>query len=180
MHVLGGDVLWSRDPAFIKAILTSTEPTSHALIYEKGPWLANVLGDFLGQGIFNSDGDVWKSEPSAAQIRVRTIAADSRRCPFAAHRAMTRPFFAKERISHFETFAKHSDHLIAVIRELSSAAGSSLSHSKGAVEVQDLLGRFTLDAAVEFLLGGSLVSLSIDGVVEHVADHPRRRAVIPR
>jgi len=50
LNVLGGQVIWTRDPAFIKAILTSTEPASHALVYEKGVWLHDVLGDFLGQG----------------------------------------------------------------------------------------------------------------------------------
>ncbi|ORY73252.1 cytochrome P450 [Leucosporidium creatinivorum] len=137
MNVLGGNVVWTRDPAFIKAILTSTEPASHALVYEKGVWLHDVLEDFLGQGIFNSDGEMWKT-----------------------HRSMTRPFFAKERISDFETFKKHSDHLLSTIRRLSASSGTSLSHSKGAIEIQDLFGRFTLDAAIEFLMGGSLESLA--------------------
>lgn len=73
---------------------------------------------------------------------------------------MTRPFFAKERISDFDTFEKHSSHLLSVIRRLSSAPGSSLSHNNGAIEIQDLFGRFTLDAAVQFLMGGALSSLS--------------------
>lgn len=50
LNILGGQVIWTRDPAFIKAILTSTEPVSHSLVYEKGVWLHDVLGDFLGQG----------------------------------------------------------------------------------------------------------------------------------
>jgi len=74
---------------------------------------------------------------------------------------MTRPFFAKERISDFEMFNKHSDHLLSTIRRLSTASGGSFSHSKGAIEIQDLFGRFTLDAAIEFLMGGSLVR--VDG-----------------
>lgn len=62
MNVLGGDVIFTRDPAFIKAILTSTEPQTHALVFEKGPWLDGVLGDLLGKGVFNSDGLQWKGE----------------------------------------------------------------------------------------------------------------------
>lgn len=74
------------------------------------------------------------------------------------HRSMTRPYFAKERISDFNTFNRHADNLISTISRLASAPGVSASHKNGAVEIQDLFGRFTLDAASEFLFGGSLVS----------------------
>lgn len=71
---------------------------------------------------------------------------------------MTRPFFAKELISNFETFAQHSDHLIQVIDRLSALDRPTAVNRDGAIEIQDLFGRFTLDAATEFLMGGSIVS----------------------
>lgn len=74
---------------------------------------------------------------------------------------MTRPFFAKERIADFDTFAKHSDDLIKAIQRCSTRSGESLSHKNGAVEIQDLFGRFTLDTAMEFLMGTPLVSRKI-------------------
>ncbi|KAM0788535.1 hypothetical protein ACM66B_001663 [Microbotryomycetes sp. NB124-2] len=132
VNVLGGDALFTRDPLVIKAILT--EPSFPK--YIKGGWLDGVLGDLLGQGIFNSDGSRWKS-----------------------HRAMTRPYFAKERITDFEKFVKHSDRMLQVIDKLKTLPGSSLSHNDGAIEVQDLLGRFTMDTGIDFLLAGGLDSL---------------------
>lgn len=33
------------------------------------------------------------------------------------HRSMTRPFFAKDKIVHFDTFAMHADEAISKIRE---------------------------------------------------------------
>ncbi|KAK4050918.1 Cytochrome P450 monooxygenase [Microbotryomycetes sp. JL221] len=140
INVLGGDALFTRDPNVIKAILTSTSPSTSTepspLKYVKGPWLDGVLGDLLGSGIFNADGKVWKE-----------------------HRAMTRPYFAKDRITDFEKFVKHSDHLLEVIAKLKALPGHSLSHNNGAIEVQDLLGRFTLDTGIDFLLAGGLDSL---------------------
>jgi hypothetical protein len=147
--ILGGDVIWTRDPAWIKAILTDPSFTN----YEKGEWLDGIIGDFLGRGIFNSDGDMWRGETSGPNPAQQTTEP-----PLTAHRSMTRPFFAKERISDFNTFGKHSDQLLKVIARLSSAAGSSPSHANGAVEIQDLFGRFTLDVATEFLMNGSIVS----------------------
>lgn len=58
---------------------------------------------------------------------------------------MTRPFFARERISDFDTFGRHADALL----------GSLVSRVREgyAIDVQDALSRFTLDSATEFLFG---------------------------
>ncbi|KAK4053493.1 hypothetical protein OIV83_001660 [Microbotryomycetes sp. JL201] len=143
INVLGGDALFTQDPQVIKAILT--EPSFPK--YIKGPWLDGVLGDLLGTGIFNSDGARWK-----------------------IHRAMTRPYFAKERITDFDKFVKHSDRMLTTIHKLAALPGSSLSHNNGAIEVQDLLGRFTMDTGIDFLLAGGLDSL---GDLPQVSADPR-------
>ena len=65
---------------------------------------------------------------------------------------MTRPFFSKERISDFEIFARHTDETIA---QLSNRLSQGYP-----VEFQDLVGRFTLDSATEFLFGKSVDSLA--------------------
>jgi cytochrome P450 len=76
----------------------------------------------LGVGVFNSDGDMWKF-----------------------HRSMTRPFFSRERISHFELFARHADEAINLMKR---------RFREGyALDIQDLNSRFTLDSASEFLFG---------------------------
>ncbi|KZT67253.1 cytochrome P450 [Daedalea quercina L-15889] len=69
------------------------------------------MGSVLGSGVFNADGSVWKF-----------------------HRSMTRPFFTRDRIIDFETFARTP------------------------VDLQDVLQRFTLDSATEFLLGRCVYS----------------------
>ena len=58
---------------------------------------------------------------------------------------MTRPFFSKDRISHLEIFGRHADEAIGLLR-----ARMREGH---AVDIQDLVSRFTLDSATEFLFG---------------------------
>lgn len=58
---------------------------------------------------------------------------------------MTRPFFSKDRISHFEIFGNHADEAIELLK-----ARVRTGH---AVDIQDLVSRFTLDSATEFLFG---------------------------
>ncbi|KAF8962912.1 cytochrome P450 monooxygenase CYP63 [Flammula alnicola] len=68
------------------------------------------------------------------------------------HRSITRPFFARERIADFEIFERHCAHTLSIL--------SSLAESDTPCEAQDLYGRFTLDAASEFLFGKNLETLS--------------------
>ncbi|KAG1847196.1 cytochrome P450 [Suillus subalutaceus] len=68
------------------------------------------------------------------------------------HRTMTRPFFTHDRISHFDIFDRHADHAIALAKERFRAGL--------AVDFQDLISRFTLDSASEFLFGHCIDSLS--------------------
>lgn len=54
---------------------------------------------------------------------------------------MTRPFFLKERISDFENFEHHTSRTLSVLRALGPIP----------IDVQDLFGRFTIDAASSFV-----------------------------
>ena len=65
------------------------------------------------------------------------------------HRSMTRPFFSRDRISDFEIFAKHADQ---ALNRIERYAGSPF-------DFQDLVSRFTLDSATEFLFGSCVHSL---------------------
>lgn len=78
--------------------------------------------NLLGDGVFNSDGDMWKF-----------------------HRTMARPFFSRDRISHFDLFGRHADQALAAMKRRLSEGY--------AVDFQDLVGRFTLDSATDFLFG---------------------------
>ena len=75
---------------------------------------------------------------------------DQSRCRF--HRSITRPFFSKDRISDFEIFDRHADLVISKLKE-------RFAHGI-AVNVQDLLSRYTMDTATEFLFGQDVKSLS--------------------
>lgn len=65
---------------------------------------------------------------------------------------MTRPFFARERFSDFELFERHCAQTLSIL--------SSLEASGTACDAQDLYGRFSLDAASEFLMGKNLDTMS--------------------
>ncbi|PPQ86763.1 hypothetical protein CVT25_012408 [Psilocybe cyanescens] len=68
------------------------------------------------------------------------------------HRAMTRPFFTRERISDFEIYDRNWDLSLKLAKERIEEGHS--------IDIQDLVSRFTLDSATEFLFGASVGSLS--------------------
>ncbi|TFK35054.1 cytochrome P450 monooxygenase pc-3 [Crucibulum laeve] len=102
-------------------------------VFEKGPVSFNMLHSLLGTGVFNSDGEMWKF-----------------------HRTMTRPFFSRERISDFDVFDTHaSDALRQAKQRLSEGYPIDFQASSG-----DVVARFTLDSATQFLFGCDVRSLS--------------------
>ncbi|KAH7906604.1 cytochrome P450, partial [Hygrophoropsis aurantiaca] len=68
------------------------------------------------------------------------------------HRTMTRPFFNHDRISHFDIFDRHADEAINLMKDR--------FRSGIAIDFQDLISRFTLDSATEFLFGHNVHTLS--------------------
>jgi len=67
---------------------------------------------------------------------------------------MSRQFFTKDKISHFDNFDRHADIVISKLKD---------RFREGvAVDVQDLFCRFTIDSASEFLFGSDVRSLSAD------------------
>ncbi|KAG2139719.1 cytochrome P450 [Suillus clintonianus] len=124
MRVLFENRIFTDEPEYTKAILAS-KFTSFA----KGPMFWDQANSLLGTGVFNSDGDVWKF-----------------------HRSMTRPFFSKDRISHFDIFDKHAEDAISQLK--------TRLRDGYPVDFQDMVSRFTLDSASEFLFGKNVCSLS--------------------
>ena len=68
------------------------------------------------------------------------------------HRSITRPFFSRDRINDFEIFDRHADLVVSKLKE-------RFAHGI-TVNVQDLLSRYTMDTATEFLFGQDVKSLS--------------------
>ncbi|THU98295.1 cytochrome P450 [Dendrothele bispora CBS 962.96] len=117
MRVLWTDLLFTSNPEHIQRILATDFGN-----YVKGERFQQAMGSVLGVGVFNSDGDMWKF-----------------------HRSMTRPFFTRDRITHFELFDRHA---LICIQQMKKRLEEGYP-----VDFQDLMGRFTLDAATEFLFG---------------------------
>ncbi|KAI8986306.1 cytochrome P450 [Trametes punicea] len=67
------------------------------------------------------------------------------------HRTITRPFFSRDRITDFDIFDRHAEHaldkMVARLRE------------GVPVDWQDVVSRFTMDSATEFLFGKDVRSL---------------------
>ncbi|KIL58254.1 hypothetical protein M378DRAFT_170840 [Amanita muscaria Koide BX008] len=68
------------------------------------------------------------------------------------HRSITRPAFTRDRISDYEMFDRHAKTVISQIKKRLKEGY--------AVDFQDLMSRFTLDTATEFLFGTCVHSLS--------------------
>ncbi|KAF7299062.1 hypothetical protein MIND_00854500 [Mycena indigotica] len=123
LRVMFDNIIMTVEPNHIKQILATDFNN-----YVKGEKFQFGMRSVLGTGVFNSDGDMWKF-----------------------HRTLTRPYFSRDRISHFETFDRHADQVIALIKNRMKTGY--------AIDFQDLIGRFTMDSATEFLFGSCVHSL---------------------
>lgn len=65
---------------------------------------------------------------------------------------MARPFFAKERIAYFDIYDRHAGHAINLMKQR--------LRNDCAIDFQDLMSRYTLDTATEYLFGQCANSLS--------------------
>ena len=65
---------------------------------------------------------------------------------------MTRPFFTRDRISDFDTFDRHAEAAIKSMKQR--------HRERFALDIQDLVSRFTIDSATEFLFGKCVHSLA--------------------
>ncbi|TFK72863.1 cytochrome P450 [Pluteus cervinus] len=119
------DTIVTMEPSHIKAVLALQFDN-----FQKGPVFTKNFRPLLGNGIFNADGDIWKF-----------------------HRGLTRPFFARNRITDFDIFERHANKAISITR-------ARLREGQP-VDFQDMIGRFTLDVASAFLLGKEMDSLSL-------------------
>ncbi|KAK7044237.1 Protein kinase alk2 [Paramarasmius palmivorus] len=124
MRVLFSDRIVTCEPEYIKAILATRFEE-----FEKGEDTRSAFNSLLGTGVFAADGELWKF-----------------------HRGITRPFFTKDRISHFDIFDRHADSAIAQMKRRFKEGYP--------VDFQDVVARFTLDSATEFLFGKDVNTLS--------------------
>ncbi|PBK71210.1 cytochrome P450 [Armillaria solidipes] len=104
--------------------------------------LATQFRDFeKGSFVFNA---------TKALFGVGVFSTDGEMWKF--HRTMTRPFFNKERISDFDNFERHA---VSTITQIKARLREGYP-----VDFQDVVARFTLDSATEFLFGKDVDSIS--------------------
>jgi cytochrome P450 len=127
-NILGAGGFFTADEHNIQAILATQFDD-----FELGQARRNNTFPFLGDGIFNSDGKLW-----------------------AHHRALLRPQFSREQVSHLEADERHVQALLRSLR---------LSPEKDnwteALDLQPLFFHFSLDAFTEFMFGKSVESQRI-------------------
>ncbi|KAI0775623.1 cytochrome P450 [Trametes elegans] len=130
-RVMFEDRILTSEPEYIKTMLATDfnhyEKGKH-LGQPTGPLLYEQLNTLLGLGVFNSDGEMWRF-----------------------HRTMTRPFFSRDRITHFDIFDRHAEHAL-------NKAAARLREGIP-VDWQDVVSRFTMDSATQFLFGKDVCSL---------------------
>lgn len=81
---------------------------------------------------------------------------------------MARPFFTRDRITHFELFDRHSAVAIGQMKDR--------FRSGYAVDFQEVVSRFTMDSATEFLFGACVESLKSDLPYPHYASEKNSQA----
>jgi len=88
---------------------------------------------------------------------------------------MTRPFFSRDRISHFDIFDRHATN---ALNQLKARLREGYP-----VDIQDLASRFTMDSATEFLFSQDVCSLAAGLPYPHYSplvntishDHPANK-----
>jgi cytochrome P450 len=129
--------IFTADPENIKAILATQFAD-----YGKGKPFHDVWKEFLGDSIFATDGQLWSNS-----------------------RKLIRPHFNRDRVSDLECIEERIGTLLRAI-----ANGGALDSENQEVdvrrangkqvEISDILYRFTLDVATQFLLGCDVQSLT--------------------
>ena len=98
------------------------------------------------------------------------------------HRSLTRPFFAKDRVRDFEILDKYAMKAIDKMKrrfDEGHALNFWVSHVRGCswkvltkqTRTQDVIRRFTLDAACEFLFETNLHALDSELLYPHTGSH---------
>ncbi|MCJ1241206.1 hypothetical protein MMC14_009210 [Varicellaria rhodocarpa] len=118
--ILDYEVLVTRDPENVQAMFATQAQDFGIAAHRAGNW-----EPLLGAGIFTSQGEAWKHS-----------------------RALVRPQFTGEQVSHLDLEERH-------VQALSKTLNPQEDGWTGKVDLQPLFLNFTLDTATEFLYGQS-------------------------
>ncbi len=134
--VMNKRIVFTADPENIKAILATQFSD-----FGKGENFHEEWKEFLGDSIFTTDGQLWH---------------DSRQ--------LIRPQFIRDRLSDLDCFEHHMTTLFKAIANGGALDGEhqvvDLEKGNGRpLDISDLLFRYTLDVATDFLLGKDVKSM---------------------
>ena len=79
--------------------------------FEKGDIPKELMDSVLGTGVFNADG---KHRDYYLYCHILTIPSGD---VWKFHRSIARPFFSRDRISHFEIFNRHVDDVLSQAKQ---------------------------------------------------------------
>lgn len=136
LTVMGRRTVFTADPDNIKAILATQFSD-----FGKGDIFHKEWEEFLGDSIFATDGDKWHTS-----------------------RQLLRPQFIKDRISDLDCFEGHLQTFFKAMANGGALRGEDQHVDMDAVngrvlDISNLLFRYTLDVATDFLLGKDVKSL---------------------
>ncbi|KAJ9105434.1 hypothetical protein QFC21_001805 [Naganishia friedmannii] len=123
-RVLGEDSVITTSPEHVSQMLTSS-----FLAFDKGAKWKERVYEMMGDGVFSSDGSLWKY-----------------------HRATIRPFFGHSRAPLEEILEPHTSKFVTVLENLGSLSNGS---SPRAFDVQHITRCLALDVAMSWLCGQS-------------------------
>eukprot|EP01006_Ploeotia_vitrea_P011096 TRINITY_DN2959_c0_g1_i1.p1 TRINITY_DN2959_c0_g1~~TRINITY_DN2959_c0_g1_i1.p1 ORF type:complete len:500 (+),score=38.64 TRINITY_DN2959_c0_g1_i1:68-1567(+) len=125
---------WQRNPPYRGWGTTDPKNIEHILKtnfsnYSITPIRGDVFHDFIGNGIFNSDGDLWKLQRKTASYE-----------------------FSNNKFRHWfqGRFVAHAEHLLSSLEDASA--------SKQPIEMQNAFANCTLDSVCEILFGIDLTT----------------------
>ncbi|EMD36326.1 hypothetical protein CERSUDRAFT_95659 [Gelatoporia subvermispora B] len=140
------DSMWrhhiSTSDANVIKVNTASQIVTDFSKFSKGDLFRDIMRGFLGNGIFNSDGEMWRF-----------------------HRHIARPFFSRVKAAKLDLFQAYSGNIIyhhMKVHGSSSDADSAIAKMKGrfreghTVNFQDLASRYALDSSTQFLFGRSI------------------------
>eukprot|EP01130_Rhizamoeba_saxonica_P006620 TRINITY_DN262_c0_g1_i1.p1 TRINITY_DN262_c0_g1~~TRINITY_DN262_c0_g1_i1.p1 ORF type:complete len:534 (-),score=99.46 TRINITY_DN262_c0_g1_i1:60-1661(-) len=97
--------------------------------YIKGPIFTRNLGNLLGNGIFNTNGDLWRMQ----------------------RKTFSHMFSVVELRNMLDIFKKHSPSVVEILDEQADSGSS--------IDIEDLFGKFTLDSICDIAFGHNIDSL---------------------
>ncbi|KAK4482690.1 hypothetical protein RD792_009857 [Penstemon davidsonii] len=160
VHVLGNVI--TANPDNVEYMLKTRFEN-----YPKGKQFSAILGDFLGQGIFNVDGDSWKFQRKMASLElgsvsVRSYAFDivsseinSRLIPLLSSFARIKESVRQPIVIKPVGVGKEAccGPIVQSHTHTSTTFDCDLTHSATIIDLQEIFSRFSIDSICRFSFG---------------------------